>query len=272
MAGLNENHKRRLLATFQHADELLDRSLNAVAPSRPGRVSRHVQDMSTSDIRWVESYVEKIRDQIYSLLQRFEISLPPPSINSSWSLKTGLIFLDISLEKLFPERLTGYGAMDQATASELTWILQEIRRLLNQLFAFLSDAGAAQEKRVLQFQAEPSLVSLLQQSRESLKISTNRKLQSLRNSILATLESKARRTAGVNRSRELENILRPLYESLEEFTRRWETKFERISDCMVDALKNAAVQMARGREPDRESKQDRPGILTECLLRSVMSI
>jgi hypothetical protein len=108
--------------------------------------------------------------------------------------------------------------------------------------------------------------------RESLRISTNRKLQSLRNSILATLESKARRTAGVNRSRELEGALRPLDESLEEFTRRWETKFERISDCTVDALKNAAVQMARDREPDRESKQERQGILTESLLRSVMSI
>jgi GTP-binding protein EngB required for normal cell division len=162
VAGLNENHKRRLLAVFEHADELLNRSLNAAAPSRPGRYSRCVQDMSGSEVHWIESYSEKIRDQIYGLLQRFEVNLPAPTTSASWILKTGLVSLDIALEELYPSQMAGYGAIDQAAASELTWTLQEIRRLLKQLLVFLSDANAAQEKRVLQLQAEPSLVAMMQ--------------------------------------------------------------------------------------------------------------
>jgi GTP-binding protein EngB required for normal cell division len=163
VAGLNENHKRRLVAAFEHADELLNRSLDAVAPSRPGQFSRYVHDMSSSDLHWVESYVDKIRDQIYRLMQRFQVEVPSPSIASSWALKTGLISLDIALEDLYPDQMKGYGAIDETTASELTWTLQEIRRLLNQLFAFLADAGTAQGKRILQLKAEPSLVSMLHQ-------------------------------------------------------------------------------------------------------------
>ena len=513
MAGLNENHKRRLLAAFEHANELLNRSLNAVTPSRPGRYSRCVQDMSGSEVHWVESYVEKIRDLIYGLLQRFEVDLPSPTTSASWILKTDLISLDIALEELYPSQMAGYGAMDQAAAGELTWTLQEVRRLLNQLLAFLSDANAAQEKRVLQLQAEPSLVAMLQQfskivsrhglveflptlssitrkleshrfeiavfgrvssgksslinelleiqllpvgttpitavpihiiagpqprlrvtfmdrtvalraealpeyaaeqfnpanskrviglelsvpskrlqdgvafvdtpgiaslattgtklayaylpdcdfalvlvdsqstlgrddldilrtlhmsgipssvmitkcdllspadvekvvsytrseiaehlglhpevipisskqswapevnrwfeatilpllerARESLTISTNRKLQSLRNSVLATLESKARRSVGASKPRELEGILRPIDESLSEFAQRWETKLEKILDCSSEVITNASVQMAQ--EPGRDGSSGRNSILTDALLRSVMS-
>ncbi len=163
VAGLNENHKRRLVAAFGHADELLTRCLNAMSPSRPGQFSRYVHDMSPSDQHWVESYIGKIREQIYRLMQRFEVEAPSPSIASSWALKTGLISLDISLEDLYPDQMKGYGAIDETTAGELTWTLQEVRRLLNQLFAFLADAGVAQEKRILQLKAEPSLVSMLHQ-------------------------------------------------------------------------------------------------------------
>ncbi len=153
VAGLNEHHKRRLLSTFEHANELLNRCLDAVNPG-PGHYSRYVQDMSDSDIRWIESYLEKIRDQLHDLLLRFEVEIPKPSIASSWVIKTGLISLDIALEDLSPHKLKGYGSVDTVTAKELTWALQEIRRLLNQMFAFLEDAGSERERQILQLEAD----------------------------------------------------------------------------------------------------------------------
>jgi hypothetical protein len=143
MSGLNENHKRRILAAFQYADELLSQSLNAVAPLRRGLYSRCVADISSSELHWVESYTEKIRQQISSLLERFQISLPSPSTPSSWILKTNLTSLDIALEELYPDQMRGYGEMDQTTASDLTWTLQEVRRLLSQLFAFLAESSGS---------------------------------------------------------------------------------------------------------------------------------
>jgi hypothetical protein len=41
--------------------------------------------------------------------------------------------LDIALEELYPQKMRGYGEMDPAAAHELTQILQEIRKLVNQL-------------------------------------------------------------------------------------------------------------------------------------------
>ena len=55
MAGLSENHRRRILATFQHADELLRQSLNALATDQPNLQSPFIQDLSPSEIQRVES-------------------------------------------------------------------------------------------------------------------------------------------------------------------------------------------------------------------------
>jgi hypothetical protein len=141
VARLNENHKRRLVAAFGHADALLNRGLDAVAPLRPSPFPRYIPDMSPSEVNCVASYVDQIRNQIYALMQRFELDIPAPTIASSWVLKTGLISLDIALEDLYPDQMKGYGEIDEETARELMLTLQEIRKLLAQLFDFLADAG-----------------------------------------------------------------------------------------------------------------------------------
>ena len=117
---------------------------------------------------------------------------------------------------------------------------------------------------------DATILPLMERARESLNISTNRKLQSLRNSILATLESKARRTMGAGKKPDdLENILRPIDESLSAFAQTWETKLEDILDCTSEIVANASVQMAK--EMGNVAPSNRTGILTHALLRSVMS-
>jgi hypothetical protein len=198
MPGLNENHRRRLLAAFQYADDLLSQSLNAVTPSRPALYSRCVKDISPSGSAISE-----------------HLGLSPEVIPIS------------SMESWMPE--------------------------VNRWF-------------------ETAISPLLKRARESLMDSMNRKIESLRNSVLATLEVKACRTADTgSQSRETEQVLRPLDESLEEFARHWETKLERISDCAEEALGNAAVQMAQGWGNNKESEPNRAGIIADTLIRAVMS-
>lgn len=145
MPGLNENHKRRLLAAFQYADDLLIQILNAVAPARQGFLPRIVQDLSPSELLRLESCFGEIRERLSALLERFRIEVPPPSTPASWILKTHLISLDIAFEELHPDRMQGYGEMDPSTAAELGRTLQEIRRLLSRLFAFQVEADGARE-------------------------------------------------------------------------------------------------------------------------------
>jgi hypothetical protein len=147
MSELNENHKRRLSVAFKHADELLSRSLEAAAPQRPSLYPRYVEDISPSTLTHLEQQVEKIREQMRELLEKWGIETPTPSKTSSWVVKTHLTMLDIGLEDLFPEKLRGYGEMNKAAAKELTGTLQEMRSQLGQLFEFLAEANASHEKR-----------------------------------------------------------------------------------------------------------------------------
>lgn len=137
MAGIGENHSRRILATFQHADELLRQSLNALTTAQPGLQARCIQDLSPSELQRVESDMERIRDKMRSFLKRFQITTPERSTRSSWILKTNLMSLDIALEELYPHKMKGYGEMEPAAALELTQTLQEIRKLVNQMIEIL---------------------------------------------------------------------------------------------------------------------------------------
>lgn len=162
MAGLNENHKRKILSTIQYADELLSESLNLLGATGGALRPRFVRDVSASESHWVESYAGKIREQMSRLLERFEITVSSPNTLSSWALRTKLMSLDIALEDLYPGQMRGYGEMDPGAAGDLTWTLQEVRRLVSQLLAFLAEASGAQEKRLARIQAEPVLGRLLE--------------------------------------------------------------------------------------------------------------
>ena len=133
MAELGENHRRRILVTFRHMDELLSQSLHVIAQAQSDLHPRHVQDISASKLLRIEKHIQLIREQMKKFLERFQIALPEPSTSSSWILKTNLTSLDIALEDLHPQKLKGYGEMDAAAARELTQTLQEIHKLVHQL-------------------------------------------------------------------------------------------------------------------------------------------
>jgi hypothetical protein len=133
MAKLGENHRRRILATFQHIDKLLSQSLHAIAQTHSQLQAYHIQDISSSQLLYIQNLFELIRLQMGSFLKRLEIVLPERSKPASWIVKTNLTSIGIALEDLSPSKMRGYGDMDAAAAHELARTLQEIRKLLNQL-------------------------------------------------------------------------------------------------------------------------------------------
>jgi hypothetical protein len=142
MSGLNDNHKRRILATFQYIDKLLEESLAASRPAARPLFPRLIQDISPAQFYRIESCAEKMREQMARLMSRVET---PPDENptpASWALRTNLTYMDISLEDLYPERMRGYGEMAPDGARDLSCTLNEIRRLGSQLSASLSESRA----------------------------------------------------------------------------------------------------------------------------------
>jgi GTP-binding protein EngB required for normal cell division len=161
VAGLNENHKRRILSTLEYADRSLGECLHVLAPSSRSIFSRYIGDISPAQYHWVEDYAEKIREQMGRLLERFKIDRNPSTTLLSWKLRTSLITLDIALEDMYPEQMRGYGEMDTSAAGDLSWTIQEMRRLVSQLQAFLSETPDADGTLQIPGLAESSLGNLL---------------------------------------------------------------------------------------------------------------
>jgi hypothetical protein len=130
---LNENHKRRLLAAFQQMDTLLSQSKSAMESRPSGLYARYIHDMPESESRKIGNSIEKLREQISGILERFQIAFPPPSTPASWILKTNLTSLDIAFEDLYPEKMQGYGKMDSKTAHDLTVLIEANRKIVKQL-------------------------------------------------------------------------------------------------------------------------------------------
>jgi hypothetical protein len=129
MAELGENHKRRILVTFQHVDKLLEKSIYAIARA-PSDLQ---QDVSAEKLPQLQNHIEMIRDQMSSYLKRFGIALPERSSPSSWVLKTSMTSIGIALDDLAPNKLKGYGNLDSEAARELTQTLREIHKAVNKI-------------------------------------------------------------------------------------------------------------------------------------------
>lgn len=162
MAGLNDNSKRRILTSLQYADRLLQDSLHALAPGAESLFSGYVHDLSPQEARWVESYAVKIREQMSRLLEKCGIERPSTATLCSGKIRTGLTSLDLTLEDIYPEKMRGYGKMDPAAARDLAWTLQEIRRLVSRLLAFLTDSRAAQANGLGHLETAQPLTTLLE--------------------------------------------------------------------------------------------------------------
>ena len=144
MTGLNDNHKRRILTSLQYADKLLEESLHALAPGARPLFSGYLQDLSPAESRRVANYAVKIREQMSRLMHKCGIEISSPGTFATGKLRTCLTSLDLTLEDIHPEKMRGYGKMDSASTRDLSWTLQEIRRLVSLLLAFLSETRAAQ--------------------------------------------------------------------------------------------------------------------------------
>ena len=162
MTGLNDNHKRRILTSLQYADRLLEESLRALVPGERPLFSGYLQDLSAAECRRVTSYAAKIREQMSRLMQKCGIEIPSSSAFATGKLRTCLTSLDLTLEDIHPEKMRGYGKMDAASARDLSWILQETRRLVSLLLAFLSETRAAQAQEPACGETEPALAALIE--------------------------------------------------------------------------------------------------------------
>lgn len=87
----------------------------------------------------VEDYFVRVRSMMLTCLEKHGIPIEMHRVSLRWSLQTGICFLGVAVDDVGPERLRGYGALDEAGRQEVLSIHQEIHRLPDRVVAYLTE-------------------------------------------------------------------------------------------------------------------------------------
>jgi GTP-binding protein EngB required for normal cell division len=160
---LNPRHKNALLSTFLHIESRLNEMEPLLAQGkRPCPLDQLVHDLSPTEAKVVEDYFARIRSTMVTCLEKHGIPIEAHRVGLRWSLQTSLITLSIAVAEVSPDRLRGYGEMDEAGRQEVLSIQQEIDRLLDRVSAYLSDRlGHNLPDRLARLDAAPGSVAML---------------------------------------------------------------------------------------------------------------
>jgi GTP-binding protein EngB required for normal cell division len=139
--GLNDNHERRLTATAQYVDKLLA-EIEAVLSRAQSPFGRYVDDVAPTQKKVVIDFVARIRNDMLRALTAQGIDLGPPRLSAVHSIRTGLQFVDSSIEELKPHYMRGYGQVSPSAAAALNGIVEELQGTVRKLDRFLAQGLA----------------------------------------------------------------------------------------------------------------------------------
>jgi GTP-binding protein EngB required for normal cell division len=191
-APLNENHVRRILATFSYVDDLLKR-IETLAHPEPSPFTQERRDLTEEEGRLLVSFVATARLRMIAALDRLGIPRPKQSLSARRSVSTALLFSDISLSELDARSLRGYGALDPAAGEEVTAVAADLRSLVRHGMALLKE----QEEGGLVEQVGALTGPVGEILQELLRISTNHGLTEIRPLVAAAAERAAATTLDV---------------------------------------------------------------------------
>jgi len=134
----NEPQKRRLLASASYIDKLLLEVEEILSASASGGFPKYKSPLAPVQVRVVRDYIKRLRQQIIRVLADLDVALPEPRFDSTFSIKVTLQFIEIALEEIAPERLTGYGSVAQSLKNPLAGGIQEMKGIVRQLDSYLS--------------------------------------------------------------------------------------------------------------------------------------
>ena len=156
-------HKHVLLTGFLDIESRLQQMESLLAQgTRPSPLSGCVGDLSPTEAKVVEDYFVRIRSTMLTCLKKHSIPVEVRPTSLRWSLQCNMTMLDVAVAELGPERLRGYGEMDDDARQEVVSIQQEITRLADRVSAYLSERlGHDLPERLARLEAAPGSVAML---------------------------------------------------------------------------------------------------------------
>lgn len=140
---LNEHQQRHLLVSCRHIDKLLaevEDVLTASTSASP--FPRYRSGLLPVQKKVVEDYLQRIRARLVRVLASQGMGVEPPSIDSTFAIRTTLIFADNAIEELRPKYMRGYGEVPAAVVPEIEGVVDELRSVIQELGQYLTQDPA----------------------------------------------------------------------------------------------------------------------------------
>jgi GTP-binding protein EngB required for normal cell division len=142
-ARLNEHQQRHLLVSCRHIDKLLAEIEDVLTASTSGSpFPRYRSGLLPVQKKVVEDYLQRIRARLVRVLASQDMHVEPPSIDSTFAIRTVLMFADNAIEELRPKYMRGYGAVPPAVVPEIEGLVDELRSVIQKLSEYLAQDPA----------------------------------------------------------------------------------------------------------------------------------
>ena len=136
-------HKHAVVSAFLNIEGRLAELEPLLAPDRrPSPFDQCVNDLSPAEARTVKECFGRIRGTLLRCLERHDIPIDVQRIGLRRSLQTSIALLSVAVAELGPNRLRGFGMLDDAGSQELENIQRELRQILDSLSAYLGSSSA----------------------------------------------------------------------------------------------------------------------------------
>lgn len=134
-----DNHRRHLLATLRHVDEILgDACARLSAGASEQLFPVYVADAAPTQCRTAEDYLARFRDIARRFLDAQAIRDEKPRIGALWALRTAINFAQTGLDEITPDRLAGYGPVSPDDGADVERLIAELQAILAQLDDYLA--------------------------------------------------------------------------------------------------------------------------------------
>ncbi len=134
----NEPQKRRLLSSASYIDKLLIDIEQILSASTSGGFPKYKNPLAPVQIKVLRDYIRRLRQQILHVLNELSVPVPEARFDSTFSIQVTLQFVEVALEEIAPERLTGYGSVPESLVKPLRGGIQEMKGIVRQIASYLS--------------------------------------------------------------------------------------------------------------------------------------
>jgi GTP-binding protein EngB required for normal cell division len=141
---MNENHQRRLVATFRYIDNVLGETgyiLAAADASSP--FAQYTQDASPVQRKVIDDYIRRVREVIGRVMTDLNLPRPAPVCGTLWAAQASITSAKIAVAEMRPKHMLGYGELIDADIRAITDIVAELDAALERLMSYVAQGSDA---------------------------------------------------------------------------------------------------------------------------------